>query len=318
MSKQSAHFALGRELKKHRRDRRLTQAQLATKAALAIKTVRLLEKTRGTLASWTIAITALGLTITARNLPPGATLGQSLATLRRRRGLSQRALARLAGVTPPTILAIERYGKGRLETLNRILHRLGAGATLTATGGTASFYTHAGNASVCQAWETPPEFLAVLYKVFKRFDLDPCSPRRTRPPVKARSYFTAEDDGLSLPWHGVVFVNPPYGRQLADWIAKARREVEHGNARVVVALIPARTDTQYWHEHVATSADVYFLKGRLRFGEGSQSAPFPSALAIWGADAAILDKLDAAFPDSWKARRTADKPAVLDQARKKV
>jgi hypothetical protein len=56
-------------------------------------------------------------------------------------------------------------------------------------------------------------------------------------------HFTAEDDGLSLPWHGTVFVNPPYGRQLPAWIAKAHAEVEQGNARLVVALIPARTDT---------------------------------------------------------------------------
>ena len=100
---------------------------------------------------------------------------------------------------------------------------------------------------------------------------------------------------------GVVFVNPPYGRHLPAWIAKARAEVEHGNARVVIALIPARTDTSYWHQH-RTQADVYFLKGRLRFGDNSQSAPFPSALAIWGADAATLAKLDAAFPDAWKTR----------------
>jgi hypothetical protein len=142
-----------------------------------------------------------------------------------------------------------------------------------------------------------------LYTVFKRFDLDPCSPRRTRPPVKARMHYTAEDDGLSLPWHGTVFVNPPYGRQLPAWIAKAHAELEHGNARLVVALIPARTDTAYWHRHVAGHADVYFLKGRLRFGQNGQSAPFPSALAVWGADAATLARLDAAFPEAWRMGR---------------
>ena len=115
-------------------------------------------------------------------------------------------------------------------------------------------------------------------------------------------HYTAEDDGLSLPWHGVVFVNPPYGRELPRWVAKARAEVERKTARVVVALIPASTDTHYWHEHVAGKADVYFLRGRLRFGTNgqNQSAPFPSALAIWGADLATVEKLDAAFPDAWK------------------
>ena len=102
--------------------------------------------------------------------------------------------------------------------------------------------------------------------------------------MRARVHFTAEDDGLSLAWHGTVFVNPPYGRALAAWVAKARREVESGRARTVVALLPARPDTAYWHEHVAGRATVYFLRGRLRFGGSEQSAPFPSALAVWGAE----------------------------------
>ena len=101
--------------------------------------------------------------------------------------------------------------------------------------------------------------------------------------MRAKVHLTAEDDGLSAPWRGVVFVNPPYGRALARWVAKARREVELGHARTVVALLPARPDTAYWHDHVAGRAAVYFLRGRLRFGDGGQSAPFPSALAVWGA-----------------------------------
>jgi phage N-6-adenine-methyltransferase len=303
MNKLPLLSGIGSELRKHRKECRMTQAALAVKAGLSVPTVRHLERTRGNLASWDPAVAVLALKIIGRNLPPGATLGQSIATLRRRRGFSQRALAELAGITQPTIVAIERYGKGRLEILDRILVRLGAGAYLAAAGDNASFFTHAGNASVCHAWETPQDFLARLYPVFGRFDLDPCSPRQTRPPVKARMHYTDDDDGLSLAWHGVVFVNPPYGRHLPAWIAKARREVEQGNARLVAALIPARTDTHYWHNHVAGKADVYFLKGRLRFGDGSQSAPFPSALAVWGADAATLARLDTAFPDAWKSPR---------------
>lgn len=299
MNKLPAHFGLGSELRKHRRERRITQAELASRAGIALKTVRLLERTRGHLTSWNAALAALGLAVIGRNLPAAATLGQSIAALRRSRGFSQRALAELAEVTQPTVLAIERHGTGRLETLSRILARLGAGAYLAPSGERKAFYSHAGNASTHHGWETPPELLASLYTVFKRFDLDPCSPRRTRPPVKARMHYTAEDDGLSLPWHGTVFVNPPYGRQLPAWIAKAHAEVEHGNARLVVALIPARTDTNYWHRHVAGHADVFFLKGRLRFGKNGQSAPFPSALAVWGADAATIAKLDAAFPEAW-------------------
>ena len=67
--------------------------------------------------------------------------------------------------------------------------------------------THAGNSSTHQAWETPAALLEALASVFKRFDLDPCAARRSRSRVRARVHFTHEDDGLTLPWHGVVFVN---------------------------------------------------------------------------------------------------------------
>ena len=104
-----------------------------------------------------------------------------------------------------------------------------------------------------------------------------------------------------MAWHGTVFVNPPYGRGLAAWVAKARREVEEGRAKTVVALLPARPDTAYWHDHVAGRAAVYFLRGRLRFGDGEQGAPFPSALAVWGAGPETLSALDAALLGAWRA-----------------
>jgi hypothetical protein len=104
-----------------------------------------------------------------------------------------------------------------------------------------------------------------------------------------------------VPWHGTVFVKPPYGRTLAAWVAKAHSEVASGHAKPVVVLLPARPDTNYWHDHVAGRSVVYFLRGRLRFGDGKQSAPFPSALAIWGAEAETLAALDVAQVDAWRA-----------------
>jgi phage N-6-adenine-methyltransferase len=239
--------------------------------------------------TWHAALDALKLTLVGRNLPGGKTLGMQLATLRRRRGISQAALARMAGVTKPTIGALEREGKGRLSTLEHVLTVLGAGAYLAPRDQKKAFFTTAGNSSVGQRWETPSELLSALYRVF-RFDLDPCSPRK-KGPVKARVRFTADDDGLSLPWHGTVFVNPPYGRAIAHWIAKARSEFEQGNAQRVVLLIPARTDTSYWHEHIQDRAKVWFLRGRLKFNDGKQSAPFPSALVIYGAGPEECDAL---------------------------
>jgi len=84
------------------------------------------------------------------------------------------------------------------------------------------------------------------------------------------------------------------------WVAKARREVELGHARTVVARRPGPTRVT-GHEHIAGRAAVYFLTGRLRFGDGGQSATFPSALAVWGARPALLALLDKALPGAWRA-----------------
>ena len=231
MGKLSAGFDLATELRAQRRASRLTQAALAAKADLAERTVRALEQGSGTLDSWHAALRALGLRLSGRNLPGGETLGLRLTTLRRRRGLSQETLARSVGVTKPTLGALERDGKGRLSTLQRVLVVLGAGPYLAPReGSAAAFYTHAGNTSTHQAWETPATLLDALASIFPRFDLDPCAERKSRSHVRARVNFTQDDDGLTLPWHGVVFVNPPYGRTLGLWVAKARREVEEGRA----------------------------------------------------------------------------------------
>ena len=178
------------------------------------------------------------------------------------------------------------------------------GAYLAPQGSVQTFFTHAGNNSRSDTWTTPKELLEPLYSVFGAFDLDPCSPTsngRTAP-VRAKVYYTKTDDGLSLPWFGRVFLNPPYGRSIHNWTAKARAEVEQGNAEVVLALLPARPDTRYWHRDIAGSARVFFLKGRLKFGHAEHVAPFPSCLVLWGGSDALLTKLQVALPEAWLSR----------------
>jgi hypothetical protein len=111
--------------------------------------------------------------------------------------------------------------------------------------------------------------------------------------------FTAEDDGLSLPWFGAVFLNPPYGRELPKWTAKALAEIVHGRARIVIGVLPARPDTRWWHRDIAGHANISFLRGRLRFGDGVQSAPFPSALVVWGGTIEEVTAVRGAFPTAW-------------------
>ena len=167
---------LGKQFKEARKAQHLTQAQLAFKANLSIPTLRLLERGRGNLNSWTTALASLGLELDGRSLPAGATIGSRIASLRKRRELTQRELATIIGTTPTTLFSLERHSKGRLPVLNAVLTVLAASAYLTPQGSTKAFYTHTGVSSVHHGWHTPEELLQQLYGVFGRFDLDPCSP----------------------------------------------------------------------------------------------------------------------------------------------
>lgn len=125
-------------------------------------------------------------------------------------------------------------------------------------------------------WETPQDFFNALDARFS-FTLDVCALPEN---AKCSRYFTPEVDGLSVPWIGErCFMNPPYGREIGAWVAKARREAERG--ALVVGLLPARTDTKWWQENVQGHADVRFVSGRLKFGGAKAGAPFPSAIALW-------------------------------------
>ena len=127
-------------------------------------------------------------------------------------------------------------------------------------------------------WATPQVFYDKLNKTFGPFTLDPCSDGQNN---KTDNYFTQEQDGLSQDWSGnKVFMNPPYGRAIKDWLKKAYEEGQKPNT-TVVCLIPARTDTKYWHDYVMNAQAVYFVKGRLKFGDSNNSAPFPSAVIVF-------------------------------------
>lgn len=126
-------------------------------------------------------------------------------------------------------------------------------------------------------WSTPQTFFDELDKKFN-FTLDPCA---TSENAKCTKYFTIEDDGLKQDWsNDVVFMNPPYGREIKYWVQKAYEESLKG--ATVVCLIPARTDTTYWHDYIFGKADdIRFIKGRLKFGGSKNPAPFPSAIIIY-------------------------------------
>ena len=126
-------------------------------------------------------------------------------------------------------------------------------------------------------WETPVVFFNKLNEDYG-FTLDPCATSNT---AKCPQYFTKDDDGLSKDWGGnVVFMNPPYGRVIKDWVRKAWQEGTKPDT-TVVCLVPARTDTRWWHDYCMKAEKVYFVKGRLKFGNSNNSAPFPSAVVVF-------------------------------------
>ncbi len=124
-------------------------------------------------------------------------------------------------------------------------------------------------------WPTPQFLFEGLDAEFG-FTLDPAA---TPANAKCKTYFTRTDDGLAQDWHGhVVFLNPPYGREIGRWVQKAFETAAAGS--LVVCLLPARTDTHWWHTYV-TRGEVRFLRGRLRFEGGAHCAPFPSAVVVF-------------------------------------
>ena len=126
-------------------------------------------------------------------------------------------------------------------------------------------------------WETPQEFFNMLDAEF-HFTLDPCASAENH---KCELYFTKEQNGLQESWGGdKVFCNPPYGRQIGKWVEKAYMESQKPDTTVVM-LIPARTDTKWFHKFIYGKAEIKFVKGRLKFGGADNNAPFPSMVVIF-------------------------------------
>jgi phage N-6-adenine-methyltransferase len=128
-------------------------------------------------------------------------------------------------------------------------------------------------------WYTPWDVIERVQSLFGEIDLDPCSNPGV-PIVPALAHFTENTDGLSQPWAGRVYMNPPYGRGIGEWVSKLAESYASGAVTEAVALVPARTDTE-WFNQLRDGA-VCFIRGRLRFSESETGAPFPSAAVYLG------------------------------------
>lgn len=130
-------------------------------------------------------------------------------------------------------------------------------------------------------WCTPQDFFDKLNAEFN-FALDAAATDKT---AKCPLYYTPETDGLSHSWQclGAVFCNPPYGHEIGKWVRKAYKESQSG--QTIVLLLPARTDTSYFHDYIYGKAEIRFIRGRLRFvgpdGQAAYPAPFPSMVVVY-------------------------------------
>ena len=126
-------------------------------------------------------------------------------------------------------------------------------------------------------WATPQEWFDYLNLEFG-FTLDPCCWPET---AKCKRYYTPDTDGLAQSWQDErVFMNPPYGKDLGKWMKKAYEEARD-NGALVVAFVPARVDTNWWHNYAAKATEVRFPKGRVKFAGATASAPFPVAVIVF-------------------------------------
>lgn len=130
--------------------------------------------------------------------------------------------------------------------------------------------------SKTDVWETPQELFDRLDAQY-HFNTDVCALPEN---AKCRRFYTPAEDGLKQEWHGICWMNPPYGREIGKWVQKAC-ESARANGATVVCLLPSRSDTAWFHDYVLPHARIEFLRGRLKFGGSKNSAPFPSVIAVF-------------------------------------
>lgn len=229
-------------------------------------------------------------------LHPGMTPGEYIASLGMRLTLPE-ALAAMPDASTRQVAAVAGVGT---MTVSRARAGVPSGTPEPIRGADGKSYPRvvrevpkwnpgAIMSSDSVEWYTPRHILDAVAAAMGGIDLDPCAdPGRA---VPADVHYTIEDDGLSRGWRGRVYMNPPYGREIGDWIEKLAIEYEAGNISEAIALVPARTDTAWWVRLDTLATAICLVTGRLSFS-GADPAPFPSAVVYLGPS---LDDFERAF-----------------------
>jgi phage N-6-adenine-methyltransferase len=278
----------------------LTQTQLANQAGCSVHAVWELERGNGTVALLERIASALDLRFVG--LPPGTKFADRVRLVRQRRGWSVQELAQAANLSPMALYRLEA-GNARVASLEAVLRVLApkvrVGGDFGARWRRRRVRSHVNH----DRRFTPVDVLERLHAVVGEFDLDPAGDRDS--PVVARSYSYKEDDGLSHPWFGTTFCNPPYSAT-SPFVRKAFESWRCREASVVVLLLPARTQLAAFHDCIAGYADVFFLRHRISFilaEVGRGKLPFGSMVVIFGADDGMVARMVQLFECTHLPRR---------------
>ena len=276
------HPILPDDLRSARRNKGWTQKTLADRAGVSEQAIHRLERGIGSVATLEAVMAALEFRLTG--IGPGDTLAEQLRSRRLKQGTTLDALAARTGLTRKTISNIEKGG-GSVASLLRLMERLAPNAKRRAP---ERAYWGQGNKEDRDSRFTPPEFMENIYAAFGPIDIDPCAHRLSPVVAKRRILLDEGGDGLADDWSGrLAFVNPPFSAQL-KWLQRAHEQWRAGNVEVVVCLVPARTDSAWFHHTLTADADICLLEGRVRFLDlrgRAQPTPFSLMLVALGATA---------------------------------
>lgn len=277
----------------------LTQSALAERIGVNAQVVQRLEQGIGSASTLSSAMDALEFRLTG--LGSGSTLAERLRSRRRSRSMSLEKIASKAGLARGTVVSLERGG-GSVASLQRLLTALVPRARRRAP---ERSYWGEGDKVDRDSRFTPPEFMQKIYAAFGGVDVDPCAHKASPVVARRRILLSEGGNGLVDDWTGqVAFVNPPFS-QLLTWLRRAHQQWQVGNVETVLCLVPVRTDSAWFHETLSADADIYLLKGRVRFldtrGKGQQT-PFSLMLLTLGATPEHRTAFAAQLPGFWLAR----------------
>jgi phage N-6-adenine-methyltransferase len=216
--------------------------------------------------------------------------------------MTMRQVAERSGLSRTTIASLERGG-GSVDSLLRLLAVIAPKARRRAP---ERSYWGAGDKQDRDSRFTPPDFMAAIYAAFGDVDLDPCANEHSPVVAQRRILLSEGGDGLAEDWSGrLVFVNPPFS-ELLRWLRRAHEQWQVGHVETVVCLVPVRTDSAWFHDALSADADIYLLKGRVRFldsaGKG-QHTPFSMMVLTLGATAAQRVQYAGLVPGFWMGRQ---------------